>query len=99
MPSMSDVSEIAACPPSPIANDASAIPSSTSSPFSKSITLLPCSPDASPCMPTVGLYYCTFQAIIRLKIFSLFFCVFFLMYYFCEKHCKPITVQYYTANC
>jgi len=27
VPSMSDVSEIAACPPSPIANDASALPS------------------------------------------------------------------------
>ena len=34
VPSMSDVSEISACPPSPIANDASALPSSTSSPLS-----------------------------------------------------------------
>ena len=34
VPSMSDVNEIAACPPSPIANDASALPSSTSSPSS-----------------------------------------------------------------
>ena len=34
VPSTSGVSEIAACPPSPIANDPSALPSPTSSPFS-----------------------------------------------------------------
>ena len=31
-------------------------------------------------------------------MFSLFF-VFVFMYYLCEKYYKPITVQYYIANC
>ena len=34
----------------------------------------------------------------KIKTFSLFF-VFFLMYYLCEKYYKPITVQYYIADC
>ena len=28
-----------------------------------------------------------------------FFYFLFFMYYLCEKHYKPITVQYYTADC
>ena len=32
------------------------------------------------------------------KIFFLIFVCFF-MYYFCEKYYKPITVQYYIADC
>ena len=61
------------------------------------ITLRACSFDASPCMPAIVRYYCTFQDTIRLKMFSLFF-VFVFMYYLCEKYYNPITVQYYTAN-
>ena len=47
VPSMGGVSEIAACPPSPIAGDPSLLPSPTSS-LSSSVTLLACSLDASP---------------------------------------------------
>ena len=47
VPSTAGVSEIAACPPSPIAGDPSALPSPTSS-LSSSVTLLACSLDASP---------------------------------------------------
>ena len=39
------------------------------------ITLCVCSFDASPCMPAVVLYYCTFQGTIRLKMFY-FLCLF-----------------------
>ena len=54
VPSMSGVSETAACPPSPIADDPSALltlcpPSS----LLQSVTLLACSLDAGPCMPAV----------------------------------------------
>ena len=61
MPSVSGMSEIAACPLSPIADDPSALPSPTSSPYS---SLLACSLDASPCMPAVALHYCTFQGMV-----------------------------------
>ena len=59
MPSMSGVNDIAACPLSPIADYPSALPSPMSS--VSSVTLLACSLDASPCMPAVVLFYCTFQ--------------------------------------
>ena len=39
----------------------SALPSPTSSASLQSVTLLACSLDASPCVPAVGLYYCTFH--------------------------------------
>ena len=39
--------------------------------------------------------YCT----VRLKMFSLFLVSLFFMYYLCEKYYKPITVQYYIADC
>ena len=55
VPSTSGMSEISACPPSPIVDDPSALPPPTSSPF-QSVTLLDCSLDASPCMPAVVLY-------------------------------------------
>ena len=67
----------------------------------QSVTLLSCSLDAS---PVCQLLYCTtvlFKVLyctIRFKLFSLFF-VFFLMYCLCEKYYKPITVQYYIADC
>ena len=41
------------------------------------------------------LRYCT----VKLKIFSLIFCVGFFMHCLCEKYYKPITVQYYIAFC
>ena len=62
VPSTSGVSEIAACPPSAIADDPSALPSpSHLLSLLQSVTLLACSLDASPCMPAVVLYYCIFQ--------------------------------------
>ena len=35
---------------------------------------------------------------LRLEMFY-FYVLFFLMIYLCEKYCKPITVQYYIADC
>ena len=58
-----------------------------------------CQPlDATCC--TVPLYFsrsCT----VRLKMLSSFFVFVFLciMYYLCEKYYKPITVDYYIADC
>ena len=54
------MSEIAACPLSPFANNPSALPSPTSS-LLQSGTPFSWSFDASPCMPTVVLYYYTLQ--------------------------------------
>ena len=61
----------------------------------QSVTLLACSLDASPRMPAIVLYNCTFQDTIRFKM--LYF-LFFFMYYLYEHYYKPITVQYYIAN-
>ena len=44
------------------------------------------------------LLYFSWYCPIRLKTLSSFLCVFF-MYYLCEKYYKPITVQYYIADC
>ena len=60
-PTTSGVSEIAACPLSPIA-DNSALPSPTSS--LPPVTLLACSLDASPCVPAVAPHYYNFQGTI-----------------------------------
>ena len=69
--SMSGLSETAACPPSPIADNPSALPSPTSSPSRNSSCH---SLDTSLCMPAVVLYYYwTLQHSVRLKMFSLFF--------------------------
>ena len=92
VPSTSGMSEIAACLSSPIADDPSALPSPTSS----SCLFTRCQPLYASCY-TVLLYfsrYCT----VRLKMFSLFLCL-FVTYYLCEKYYKPITVQYCIADC
>ena len=73
--SMLGMSDIAACPPSPIADDPSALPSPTSFPCLQSVTLLTCSLVASPWMPAVVLYYCTLQGTVRLEMF-IFLCLF-----------------------
>ena len=61
--STSGVSENAACLPSAIAEYPLAF---ISHPFSlfQSLTRPACSLDASPCMPAVILYYCTFQGMV-----------------------------------
>ena len=50
---------------------------------------------------TSQLLYCTtilFKVLYH-KIKNVLFFVFVFMYYLCEKYYKPITVQYYIANC
>ena len=64
-------------------------------PLPPPITLLAYSLDASPSIPAVGtvlLYFSRYWAV-RLKIFSLYFVVFFYDY-LCEKYYKSITVLY-----
>ena len=75
VPSTSGMSEIAARPPSPIADDPSALPSPTSSPSSSQELFLPVHSMPAPvcqllCCTTVlfKVKYCT----VRLKMFSLF---------------------------
>ena len=55
MPSVSGVSEIAACPPSPIVDDPSSLPSPYLLSLLQSITLFARSLNASPSVPTVVL--------------------------------------------
>ena len=50
----------AACPPSPVAEDPSALPCPTSSPY-QAVTLPACSLNASPWMPAAVPHHCTFQ--------------------------------------
>ena len=64
----------------------------------RSVTLPAWSLDASGCMPTVVLYFSRY-CIVRLKVFSLFLCVCFLIYYLCEKYYKSFTVQHCIADC
>ena len=91
MSSVSGMSDTAPCPPSPIADNPSALPSPTPS-LLQSVALLACSLHTSPWMPAVVLYYST----VRLKCLFYFL---FVMYYLCEKYYKLITVQYYIADC
>ena len=80
VPSVSGMSEIAACPPSPIADDPSALPPPPPLP-PPSVTRLACSLDASPCMPAVVLYFsrsCTVKLKYIFFTFYLFFCLLFL---------------------
>ena len=60
------MSEIAAFPPSPVADIPSALMSPTSSP--SSVTLLACSLSASSYMPADVWYYCTFQGTMLLLL-------------------------------
>ena len=103
IPSMSGVIETAACPPSPIADDPSALPSPSSSPSSsQSVTLLACSLGASPRMSAVVLdylYFSRYYSIILTFLFFIFYVWFFFMDYLCEKYYKSIAVQYCIADC
>ena len=85
---MSEVNEIAACPPSAIADHCSCPPSLHLFSPLQSVTLPACSLNVSPCLPAVVLYYCAFL-----------FLHFIFTYYLCEKYYKPTTIQYYIANC
>ena len=100
VPSTSGVSELAACPLSPIAGDPSALPSPTSSPRSSQQLFLPVH---SMPAPVCQLLYCTtvlFKVLYcEIKSVFLYFLCLLFIYYLCEKYYKPITVQYYIANC
>ena len=87
-PSTSGVSEVAACPPSPIADDPSALPSPTSSPVSNSCLLTRCQPFYA--SRNIVLLYFSRYCTVRFK--TSVFCVCSFMYYLCEKDYKPITV-------
>ena len=88
IPSTSGVSEIAACPSSPIADDPSALPSPTSSPppVSNSSCLFTRCQALYASRYTVLLPFSRYCAV-RLKMFSLFLCLFcvcfvFVLYFF-----------------
>ena len=93
------MSEIAAYPPSPVLTILQLyhLPLPLPPPVSNSSYLFTgCQPLYASCS-TVLMYFsrsCT----MRLKMFCLFF-VFVFMYYLCEKYYRPITVQFYIANC
>ena len=98
-PSLSDASEIAACPPSPVADDPSALPSPTPlpPPVSKSSRLF------TGCQ-LLYARYCTVLLYpsrhynIRLKALSLFLCLFiFVMYSFVWKSITNL-LQYSTIQ-
>ena len=85
VPSISGLNETASCPLSPTADAPSALPPLVSN---------------TSCLFTwCQLLYCTnvLFKVLYCKIKNgLFFCL--LMYYLCEKYCKPVTVKYYIAN-
>ena len=92
VPSTWGVSEIAACLPSPIADNLQLY--HLTPPFPSPLSNFSClftwcqSLYASCC--TVRLYFSRYCKIKN---------VLFFMYYLCEKHYKPITVQHYTTDC
>ena len=86
VPSTSDMSDTAACPPSPIADDPSALPSPTSSPSSirnSSGLFTPCqlyaTLYASCC--AVPMYFSRYRTL-RFKMFSLLLLLLFFFFYF-----------------
>ena len=89
VPSMSGMSKIAACFPSPIADDPSALPFPISSPYSSQQLFLPV-----PSMPA-PVYQLLYFMIVLFKVLywrlKMFIFVFF-MYYFYEKYYKLIIV-------
>ena len=96
---MSEVNEIAACPPSAIADNPSCLPCTHLLSPLQSVNLPACPLNASPRLPAVALYYCAFQGMYYKIKNTLAFLYFIFMYYLCEKYCKPTTVQYYIVNC
>ena len=75
VPSASGISELAACPLSPLCWQSFSSAISHLLSLLQSVTLLSCSLDASPCMLVVVLYYCMFWDTVRLKMFIL--CAYF----------------------
>ena len=97
---MTGVSEMAACPPSPVADDPSSLTSPTSSPSARQSPFLPVHS-----MPAPGyqLLYCTAELFKVLccqikSVFFIFVCL-FVIYHLYKKCYNPITVQYYIVDC
>ena len=67
VPSTSNESESAACPPSPVTADPSVLPSPTASPVSNSSRLL------TPCQSCVPAVYCVLFKVLYCKIKSILF--------------------------
>ena len=92
---MSSMSATAACPPSPIADDPSALPSPTSPPSSNRYLFLPVHSMPTPICQllywTTGLF-----KVLYCKIKNVF--IFYVCFYWYEKFYKPIIVQYYIAD-
>ena len=97
VPSMSGVSEIAACPPSPIAEILQLyhLPPPPPPPVSNSPCLF------TRCQPRYASCCTVLFKVLYSKIKNVFFVfgVCFFMHYLCEKYYKRITIQYYMANC
>ena len=94
IPAMWGMSDLVACPPSPVCWPSFGSTISHFLSLLQSVTLLACWLDASPCMPAVVLCYCT----VRLKNVFFILCL-FCMYCLCEKYYNPITIQHYIADC
>ena len=100
--STSGVSDIAAYPPSPIADDPSALPSPTSLPpvGDASCPFTWCQPLYASCCATL-LYFSSTFSLYLLYFLLLYYKiknVLLFMYYLCEKYYKPIKVQYFIVN-
>ena len=94
VPSTSGLSEIAVCPPSPIADNPLASPSPPPLPppvSNYSCLFIQC----HLCVPAVVLYFSRY-CFVRLK--NVLFCGLCFMYYLCEKYYKLFTVWYYIAD-
>ena len=93
------MSEVAACPPSPTADDPLLLPSPTSlaPPVSNSSWLLTCCQPLYASCCTVLLYFSEYC-----KIENVCFCVYSFLcinaYYLFEKYYNPTTVLYYIAD-
>ena len=99
MPLMSGIGNIAVCPPSPIADDLSVLPSLTSFPFSSQKLFWPVHWMSASLCYLLDCATVLFKALCcKIKyVFFIFLCLFF-MYHLCEKHYKPVTMQYYIAS-
>ena len=94
VPLTSGMSETAARPPSPVADDPSTLPSPTSS---SQWLFLPL--DASLWMPGIGLLQWYFSRYCTVRLKMIYFLCLFFMYYLCKKHYKPVAVQHCIVDC
>ena len=95
--SVSGMSDIAACPPSPTDDHPSPLPLPTllPSPVSNSSLLV----HVVPALVCQLLYCMSFSGCYTLRLKCFIFCVCIFMYYLSEKYYKSVTLQYSVANC